>query len=389
MTQFMRERAFDAKIIGELDSENLVLCLEPEGVCFAALFAESVESSRRNYETISRLLLTKKSKFIVLDAGGGTVDLASYEVVSDNPFKVKQLATPTGGPYGSTQADERFMAMLGDIIGEEANVLLHSRYPHVALEIRRSWETIKINAKKDGLTSQIQLASLQSDVLTPLGLSLPVLISNYKASHELTPESKGATRMALPMELVATFFEPSIGLIIECLKKYRSTTPAGEATYLLLAGGYSGCSFLCDALSSFIANNNSSESLRMFFVAKPDTAIVRGAAIYGTAHKDKVTHRIAKYTYGEILMILYDRLDREHQKRVDKIILDEDGAPRIEGFITHVTVGTEIPVGFTSLRLCSTPLFDAQEFTLSEFIASPNANVHFPDEEGNMVTMIR
>lgn len=387
MTQFMRERAFEAKIIGELDSENLVLCLEPEGVCFAALFAE-VESTRRNYETISRLLLTKKSKFIVLDAGGGTVDLASYEVVSDNPFKVKQVATPTGGPYGSTQADERFMAMLGDVIGEEANTLLHAKYPHVALEIRRSWETIKINAKRDGPTSQIQLASLQSDVLTPLGLSLPVLISNYKASHELTPESKGATRMAIPMELVATFFEPSIGLIIECLEKYRSTTPAGEASYLLLAGGYSGSSFLCDALSRFIANGTSSESLRMFFVAKPDIAIVRGAAIYGTAHKDKVTHRIAKHTYGISLMILYNGLDVEHQKRVDKIIPDQDGAQYIKGFVTLVTIGTEIPVGFTSLRMCSIPLLDAQEFCISSFLASSCPSVRFPDEEGNKITMI-
>jgi hypothetical protein len=72
MTHSMRERAFDAEIISEVDSENLVLCLEPEGVCFAALFAEAVESSRRNHDTISRLLLTKKRKFMVLDAGGVT-----------------------------------------------------------------------------------------------------------------------------------------------------------------------------------------------------------------------------------------------------------------------------------------------------------------------------
>lgn len=61
MAHTMRERAFDAKIISELDSSNLILCLEPEGVCFCAIYPES--------EFMSKLLLTKKTQFIVLDAG--------------------------------------------------------------------------------------------------------------------------------------------------------------------------------------------------------------------------------------------------------------------------------------------------------------------------------
>jgi hypothetical protein len=410
----MRVAAHQSGLTASIDSKNLILCLEPEGVCFSAL-AQSLMSSpylskntlpdeeedvdfcdvdyeeirrqeeRGSDDQIGQMLSKKGNKFIILDAGGGTVDFVAYEIVSShliNLFRVKQIAAPTGGPYGSVLVDERFMAMLGDVIGEEANMLLHSEYPHVVLEIRRSWETIKINAKQDGSTSHMQLASLQSEVLDPLGLSLSMLISNYKASHELAPEARGSTRMTLPMELVASFFEPSIGLIIECLKKYRETTLAREATYLLLAGGYSGCSLLWDALSNFIANNESSESLRMFCVTKPDVAIVRGAAIYGTAHKYRVTHRIVRYTYGEKQMVRYNPNDREHRKRIDSVIKDHRGLQYIPIFRTHVTIGTEIAVGFAPPRIVSQPLTDTTNIIESNFLASTQEHVYFPDEDG-------
>ena len=34
--------------------------------------------------------------FVICDAGGGTVDLISYEIVSLKPFKLKELVKPRG-----------------------------------------------------------------------------------------------------------------------------------------------------------------------------------------------------------------------------------------------------------------------------------------------------
>jgi hypothetical protein len=96
----MRIASQQSGLTTSIESKNLILCLEPEGVCFSAL-AQSLMSSpylSRNtlpdeeedadfcdvdYEEITRQeergsddqigqMLTKKSnKFIVLDAGGG------------------------------------------------------------------------------------------------------------------------------------------------------------------------------------------------------------------------------------------------------------------------------------------------------------------------------
>ena len=294
----MRTAAFDAGLTADVDDRSLLLCLEPEGVCFAALqqsmlpvcrgatqsatamnydlcdddedfldVDEALKDEVRGQECdIGQVLSTRGSKFLVLDAGGGTVDIAAYEVTAAHNvklFKVKQLATPTGGEFGGTQVDKQFMILLRGIIGEEAFKVLTDRYRHVELEIRRAWETVKVNAKRDpaeAVAGVIQLASLQQEVLAPLGLKLADLIASYRAnrlraetSPQLCPEARGDTRMVLPTDLISSLFEPSISKTIECLDKYLTTTCAGEATHLLMAGGYSACPFLWDAVLSHIS----------------------------------------------------------------------------------------------------------------------------------------
>ena len=232
----MRKAALVAGLGTNTINDNLILCLEPEGVCFSALSQsmlcfnelnggggggggggrnnmnnndnnndndefcdvdyEIKESSKLKDSEIGEMLLIKGNKFIIFDAGGGTIDIASYEVISEigtKLFQVKQLALPTGGPYGSTQVDDLFMNMIHDIIGIEATFLIHNKYRVIGLELRRNWEAIKINAKQVISNergriipaSTISLASLQSEVLLPLGLNLSTLIHEYVERKKL------------------------------------------------------------------------------------------------------------------------------------------------------------------------------------------------------------
>jgi actin-like ATPase involved in cell morphogenesis len=58
--------------------------------------------------------------FVVCDAGGGTVDLISYEVESASPrLKLKELVPGTGGMAGSLGLNKRFSDAVKNLIGEE------------------------------------------------------------------------------------------------------------------------------------------------------------------------------------------------------------------------------------------------------------------------------
>eukprot|EP01083_Nonionella_stella_P128873 390634_1 len=58
---------------------------------------------------------TKGNKYILVDAGGGTVDIACHEILGD--YGVKEILAPSGGPWGSKFIDDQFEALLNEIFG--------------------------------------------------------------------------------------------------------------------------------------------------------------------------------------------------------------------------------------------------------------------------------
>lgn len=58
-------------------------------------------------------------KFVVCDAGGGTVDLISYEVTRVDKLEVKEVTEGTGGKCGSSMLNKRFRRFLKQTHGDK------------------------------------------------------------------------------------------------------------------------------------------------------------------------------------------------------------------------------------------------------------------------------
>ena len=72
--QFMRKSAVQAGIVDALSSPNLLLCLEPEGASIQC--REDAEETVRNQ-------IVKGSTVMVLDCGGGTVDITVHKLICE------------------------------------------------------------------------------------------------------------------------------------------------------------------------------------------------------------------------------------------------------------------------------------------------------------------
>merc|ERR1712087_615049 len=59
----------------------------------------------------------KGEKYILIDAGGGTCDVACHEILGD--FAVQEIVCPTGGPWGSTYIDDFFIKLLHLIFNKQ------------------------------------------------------------------------------------------------------------------------------------------------------------------------------------------------------------------------------------------------------------------------------
>ncbi|CRK20659.1 hypothetical protein BN1723_002627 [Verticillium longisporum] len=77
--------------------------------------------------------LNVNDNFIVCDAGGGTVDLIAYKIMSLNPLQVEESAVGTGGLCGSAFLNYRFEEHVRNRIG-------HSRFDEMKVKKGKTWQ---------------------------------------------------------------------------------------------------------------------------------------------------------------------------------------------------------------------------------------------------------
>ena len=86
----MRKACVEANIVDNQNAHNLLLCLEPEGGSM---------SVRQDTEESVRVQMTKESVIMVLDCGGGTVDITIHKLMCnpDEKFLCEELLPSSGG----------------------------------------------------------------------------------------------------------------------------------------------------------------------------------------------------------------------------------------------------------------------------------------------------
>ncbi|KAF7943848.1 uncharacterized protein EAE97_005918 [Botrytis byssoidea] len=91
--------------------------------------------------------LANGDAFVICDAGGGTVDLISYEIVQLDPrLELKELVPDTGCMAGSLNLNNRFQEKVKELVGEaQFNDPMNSRC------FRFAWEQFETSVKRDFL----------------------------------------------------------------------------------------------------------------------------------------------------------------------------------------------------------------------------------------------
>ena len=64
-------------------------------------------------------ILKVGDRFMVLDCGGGTVDITMHQVEATKPLRLSEICAPDGGPFGSTFVDHAFEKFVQELMGLE------------------------------------------------------------------------------------------------------------------------------------------------------------------------------------------------------------------------------------------------------------------------------
>ncbi|OWF36337.1 heat shock 70 kDa protein 12A-like isoform X2 [Mizuhopecten yessoensis] len=321
--QFMRMAAEKAGI----PHAQLMLALEPEVAAFFCKDHEQKCVTNSNSTSLTVKPFDEGCSFLVVDCGGGTVDMTTFRIENG---AMKELQQASGGDVGGEKVNQAFFDIWIDVLGEENMAEIQSKYPSEILDFLNSFQLLKqqVNAKKSSVS-----ISLPQCILENISQG-SILLDKYKINIK-----RG--KAIIPSSVMWKLFEDPVRKIVQHVESQLHDLRAKEVTNILMVGGFSQCSLLHDRLV---------EGFKTHRVIRPlecNLAVLKGAVMYGSK-PNTICERITRFSYGISSSLPFDqaKYEAEECKKHQNIV---DGQVRLEDvFSTFVKYGEPVTPGMKS-----------------------------------------
>ncbi|KAI9025151.1 hypothetical protein CLU79DRAFT_744308 [Phycomyces nitens] len=293
----MRRAAIKAGIIAQNDHPaRLVLTSEPEA---ASLFCQN---SSKEFD------LGHGDRFMICDAGGGTVDLIVFEIKETNGSKTLQEITKgSGKSCGSTFLDIRMQNILEKRLGK------HSKTNNKAVEFLLNHFITMVKPQFEN----------EDDAYFPLP-HMRVSDIELKEIGEVD-----GTLPVLVQELKEQVFDPVIDQVLELISDQLDN--AKDIGTIFLVGGFGQSKYLLKRIKEVFGSKVAS----IFAPSRGEMAVTRGAVLYGV-DPAVITQRVARRTYGICTDALYDpTIDLP----IRKVVMSDGSVRAINCFQVYVKKG--------------------------------------------------
>ncbi|KAH3890513.1 heat shock 70 kDa protein 12A-like [Dreissena polymorpha] len=364
--QFMREAAVEAGIA----TENLSLALEPEAAALYCRYLpmEKVVDSAGKASIES---FAPGKRYLVLDAGGGTIDITVHETLPDGT--VKEVYKANGGPWGGTTVDKAFVSFLEEVTGPEVMQIFKTQHKEDFLQLMREFEikkkTMEPKDDPDAKTMFRMPLAIHETFRTVHGTDFRMsllLKQNLKDNVTFTGD-----KMRVKPAQIQALFQKTIDHIVNHLTDIFKRPEVQGANMILMVGGFSESKMLQNALKKNFP------SKQLVIPEDAGLAVLKGAVIFG--HKpDAIVARVTPLTYGIEIWPHFDasRHPRSKLKMIDGI------ARCADYFDKHIEADTEVQAGKTFEEKQYFPLTGDQTKMSIKIFASPNKNPRYTDDSG-------
>lgn len=302
-------------MIATSTSDDLMILLEPEAAAIAL-----AHDSTDNFFAVGQ-------RFLVLDCGGGTVDITSHEVLVSSPLTLSSLAMADGGEFGSELINERFVTFLKGLLSEMGPAFMAEvkKRGNYFQQILQEFDAIKVACRPGGDPEKLSLRDLLDSRENQEAFG--AVVERYNTANptcKISKYNKKNGNMTLSQELLLSFFEPSLKEIVDATKRVLADARGrGSAiNSIVVVGGFASSEVLQDRIYREFPRSGSIVSLFPTLRLHPQAAVVVGAARGGclarlpnaapngganggangnatpAAPRAGIANRIAQYTYG-------------------------------------------------------------------------------------------
>ncbi|XP_053400546.1 heat shock 70 kDa protein 12A-like [Mercenaria mercenaria] len=360
--QFMREAAEDAGIL----KSKLLIALEPEA---ASLFCRHLQVQKGD-EDMSLASFKSGTKYIVVDAGGGTIDITVHQVIVDG--KLRELHKASGGAWGGTEVDKAYEQFIASIAGKETFQVFKEEHMDDYIDLLRTFEVKKrdISPQQSTKVTFRIPPSLAETILEATDLTIKERILSSEYRDQVSYQSG---KLRVDADVTRTFFQKAIDSIIRHISSLMQKQSARNCQAILMVGGFSESNVLQDAI-----RNKFGSGMKIIIPEGAGLAVLKGAVIFG--HRPStIAERICKYTYGEAL----SHETSENCKHPPTITRNFEGVTYcINLFAKHVTVGQTVKLEEEQKEKYSFPVSDTQTGICYDIYTSASADPIFVTEPG-------
>ncbi|KAJ3361214.1 hypothetical protein GGF32_007644 [Allomyces javanicus] len=299
--QKMYRAMFKADLIPSLTSERVIFCSEP----MAGLLSEAISLD-------ARTKIQRNDPILMVDMGGGTVDLTAMRMGSDG---FDELVPGLGASCGSTMLDDEFLAMFRRAVGSKIYDQVVAEHPKVKLLILRDWETCK--------TTFCGEKHFHGRVAIPRIMARLLYAQESDSSSSDVEVELDENELCMTTALMESLYKPIVDRIVALVTKMLDQCKAKgiTAAHVLCVGGFSQSKYLIEVLREQLPIN----SRKIVASANAPAAVLLGAPIFA-CRPELILKQIARLTYGIATNLCYSpSLHGQRDKLDDRVFEDEDG----------------------------------------------------------------
>ena len=330
----------------EESPDQLSLVLEPEA---GAIYChEMLKQGRVAYPSLDPNSVTPPPptySYLIVDIGGGTVDISAHRVTSRSTLSVEELHYPVGNHWGGRQVNTQFSIFLQELI-DDRDFTRYRCVDDMDERVIRRFDLDELLNDEFEKKKQIFGRTRTGDS-HPWSVKLPddfvrlyreiLTASLAKLAKNLRAKGRGEeivtlrnNSLYLPLTKMEVFMKPVITGIIGCVRELTSelSSCGVKIDIIYLVGGFGSCHYIYKLFQQLYG-----DQCRIVVPPNPEYAIVEGA-VYLRCNPAFVRARKADATYGKSVVRDFEESFHDPQFR--------EGSHCKHLFQTIVSVGEDI-----------------------------------------------
>lgn len=368
--QFMREAACEAGIVSKDAPDQLLIALEPEA---ASIYCREMKmrefSTEKGDADISDVFARPGSKYLVIDIGGGTLDVTAHEILANG--NIKEIHKVTGGPYGGKKVNDEFVSLLEGYFGTATVETFRAENPADWLDVMNEFELKKRGRRAyEGEITRIRLPRSFTVLISEHGG--PDLAGRFARSCRTDDVQLARNEyLCLGPSAMKKLFEPVLNGIIKHLTQLLKDPALKELQFFFLVGGFAESFILQETIKKKF-----DQRCKILVPNKASIAVMQGAVMFGRK-PNMVESRIMSTTYG---FRTHHRFNSEVDPIEKKEVIEGDNWCK-DCFVVMVKENEEVKVEETRKFLDFSPLRASQTSVSFHFYNSTDPNAKYTTDD--------